>query len=162
MQDSRPGFAIQREHVSKPRLQFCGEECKSFSGPPQDFALLHKPVVLTPVLKVKFAFLPTDDRERDTTVLTTTQLLHVSLPFCEDIPTVAVIDIYRAEEGDCLRPGCLFTLFHVINIEERIFGEFYLTDECTLDRPLPHVKGEHDEALIKLVNKLLQGGVDGK
>ncbi len=160
MQESKPGFSIQTEDESRPRLRFCGEECKSFHGPPQVFAQLHEPVVTTPLVETCFTFIAPDSSGEGATTIKTTQLLHFDLPFCTTvIPTSAVIDVYRVEAGDEIKPGHLFTLFHLTNLEEQVFGEFYLTDECKLGRPLPHAKEHFHEDLVSLVNDLLQEGI---
>ena len=152
MQESKPAYSIQREVNLRPKLRFCGEECKSFSGPPEVFAQYHKPAVSTPLAKVDFLFLSSSDNsEVQVSVTNSTHLLHMSLPYCEFTPFLAVIDVYRA--------GYLFTLFHLKNIEEQVFGEFYLTEEFKLSKPLPHINKDLDERLIELVNELLQSGI---
>jgi len=158
MQASKPGFAVQTEDDSLPRLRFCGEECKSFLGPSHDFARFHKPVVSVPEVEVTFTFVSADSEGEHTTIAKATHLLHTNLPICEAL-TLAVIDVYRVEEGEGLKQGCLFTLFHLKDIYNQVFSEFYLTEECRLDRPFPHVKNLFDDDLITQVNGLLQEGI---
>ena len=107
----------------------------------------------------------TDGGETPSGEITAMHLLSVTLSYCGDkrnlCPTRAVVDIHRVEKGgNHLPPGRYIALFEVRTDNKQMFGEFFLTDELQLGKPLPHVKWENiDKEQVELLSDTLQKAI---
>lgn len=139
MLDSTSGFVIESESESDPKLRFCSEGCQSLLGEQQPLEL--NTLVKKPLTEVNFPIISDTSRKGITTEVTATHLLSIKLSVQGTDhypPTHGEIDVYRIEKGAALQSGRLFTLFDLRSLSDQIFGEFFLTDELSLDGPLPH------------------------
>lgn len=161
MLDSKPGFAIEGECDSDPKLRFCGENCQSLFGPPQPFVPSNS--VQKPLTVIKFPIVSSSTSgECGNIEVIAIHLLGIKclLPKSGQCPpTYCAVDVYRVVRGTELPPGRLFTLFDLKSLSDQIFGEFYLTDVLQLDDPLPHYSGELKKDSIRDFNTALNKGI---
>ena len=158
MEASTPGFLVFSKNDTEQvlRVQFCDDDCKSFSGPLEDF--LRPGIARKVLVGIRFALLNQSCLRR----IQCTHILHLDYAVLDasGAHTHAVLDVYRAGEGSELHEGSLFTLFHLRSLEYQLFGEFSLTDDLKLTSPLPHVEKHFqlsDDA-VTLINSLLHEG----
>ncbi len=158
MEASTPGFLVFSKTGTEQvlRVKFCSNDCKSFSGPLEDF--LRPGITCKVLMDVIFTLL---DHSCLRTIQST-RILHLDYTVLDasGTHTHAVLDVYRAGEGSELQEGSLFTLFHLRSLEYQVFGEFSLTDDLRLASPLPHVDKHFqlsDDA-VTLIDSLLHEG----
>ncbi len=158
MLDSTAGlnFSTQSEVDSeaKTTLQFHDEKCKAFSYRSREFPSSFS--LKEPLKEVKF-HLTTNDKDGNETMAM--HLLSIGLSSYDEkyqCPTSTAVDIYRIKEGnDQLPTGCYIALFDVKTYNSQTFGEFFLTDELQLDKPLPHVRVMVDKEQVQLINDVI-------
>lgn len=152
-------FSTQSEEEAKHALRFHDEDCKSFSDRSCPFpsSLSSK----EPLKEVTFSLvLDLNDGEAEVKSVHLTSVTLSSYDESNLCPTRTTLDVYRVREGgDQLPSGCYIALFEVRTYNSQTFGEYFLTDELQLEKPLPHAKVTVDEEKIQLLNDLIQAGI---
>ncbi len=141
-----------------PTLRFHDEKCKAFSNRSRDFPSSFS--VKEPLKEVVFCITPSSSEELSSEV-TGIHLLSIMLSSYDErkeCPTHIAIDIYRVKKGnDQLPPDHFIALFDVSTYNSKVFGEFYLTDELRLEKPLLHnVRATVEKEQIQLLNDVIR------
>lgn len=162
MMDSTVGFTTQSAEEPTFILQFCGEGCKAFSD--CSHVSLPSLSVKKPLKEVTFSLVPSDSNRMPNSEVESIHLLSITRSSRDErnqrLPTHAAIDVYKVKEGnDHLPSGCFVAIFELRTYNNRTFGEFFLTDQLQLGKPLPHVKIQVDQGKSQLFNDMLQEGV---
>lgn len=150
MQDSTAGlsFLTQSEGETKLTLRFHDEECKSFSDCSHEF-----PSSFSLKESLKEVVFPTYNDGEEVRSVHLLSITRSSYDERNQCPICVAVDIYRIKEGgDLLQSGCYIALFDVRTYNSQAFGEYFLTDELQLEKPLPHVKRTADTEQIQLLN----------
>lgn len=161
MLDATAGFSFQTRSEgaqdAKSTLRFHDEKCKAFSDCSHDYPSSFS--LQEPVKEITFHLLPYYNSEELIGEVKCMHLLSAKLSYYDQRkhhPICASVDIYRVKKGnDRLLSGCLIALFDMRTYSSRTFGEFFLTDEFRLDKPLPHVNTIVDTEKIKVVNDII-------
>ena len=165
--DSTAGlsFSVEDEQEAKLTLRFHDEKCKAFSDCSRDFPSSFS--LTEPQREVTFHLIPNNNDETLSSekILTGMHLWSVKLSSYDNktqCPTSTAVDIYRVKEGsDQIPPDCSVALFDVIRTHKsRVFGEFFLTEDLRLDKPLPHAsRAVVDKELIQLVHDVIDEAI---
>lgn len=160
MLDSTAGlsFSAQSEGDSQgtPTFRFHDEKCKAFKYRSREFPSSF--TLKEPLKEVIFHILPSSSAETGIQV-SALHLLQITLSLYDEkskCPTQTAIDIYRTKEGnDELPSGNFVALFNIKTYEGQVFGEYFLTDELQLLKPLSHVKEAIAKDQIQLLNDVI-------
>lgn len=155
-------FSVENDQEAKLTHRFHDEKCKAFSDCsrhfPSSFSLTE------PQREVSIHLIPNDDGALSSEkTLTGMHLWSVRLSSYDEknqCPTSTAVDIYRVKEGsDQIPSGCSVALFDVRTHRSQVFGEFFLTEDLRLDKPLPHARAVVDKELIQLVHDVIDEAI---
>lgn len=159
MEDSTAGFSSKDAEDPNQSIRFCGEECKSFHS----CAFQPSFSVQRPSNDITNTLI--SDVDPDGYKVQSVHLQSIVFSSCgegnQSPPIHATADVYQVKEGHGhLLSGCSFVLFDLRTPSNRIHGEYFLTDELQLDKPLAHVKTvQIDEKQHQLLNDVLRESI---
>lgn len=161
MLDSTPGFSSKDVEDSNRSIRFCGEKCKSFHSSvfQPSFSVLRPPSH-----DITFTLISDnmDDGVHEVQSVHIQSVVFSSSGERNQCPPIhASVDVYKVKKGlDCLPSGCSIVLFDLRTSNSQIFGEYFLTDEFQLEKPLAHVEMiKIDKKQQQLLNDVLHASV---
>ena len=155
MLDSTAGLTSE-DRERRLIFQFCDQKCADLHS------LKHSPSLSwkKPLKKVTFSLIPTYNNGKFGEIKSI-HLWNLTLSSYDEghqFPICTAVDIFKIEEGnDQVSSGSMIALFDVRANNCQEFGEFFLTDELNLERPLPHVTKTSD--FVPMVNDFIREAI---